>query len=218
MASLMKKIHWIIILLALGKLGLSYYEFMENETMKQGELESAKAEKTSTEKTKRDVKKFLSNIEDEKQKIERVAQEIEKTQQLLPSEISDTENLGLLRKLADDVNIKEVSVSPEQDDTRGFMVVRTYRFKAKATYLQLLIMFEKISESKRILNVSEVSIRKLEQPQRSRFQLVDGNFQLEAYKYNPAYKEDRGIDDIEKESKAPTEVRPRKKNKPEGGE
>ena len=74
-----------------------------------------------------------------------------------------------------------------------------YRFKAKATYLQFLIMFEKISESKRILNVAEVNFRKLDQPQRSKFQLIDGEFFLEAYKYNNNYKEDRGLDQLEKQ-------------------
>ena len=44
-------------------------------------------------------------------------------------------------------------------------------------------------------------IKRLDQPQRSKFQLIEGEFTLEAYKYNSAFKEDRGIDQIEKEFK-----------------
>jgi hypothetical protein len=62
-------------------------------------------------------------------------------------------------------------------------------------------MFEKIAENQRILNISDLYFKKLEQPQRSKFQLIDGEFNLEAYRYNSAYKEDRGIEEIEKQFK-----------------
>jgi Tfp pilus assembly protein PilO len=182
-------------------------------------VEKARADLDKHEKTKKEIKKYLSNIEAEKAKIERVAQEIEKTQQLLPSEISDTENINLLRRMSEDVNIKEVSIQPDTDDDRGFYIARRYRFKAKATFLQFLIMFEKISESKRILNVATVGFKKLDQPQRSKFQLIDGEFSLEAYKYNAAFKEDRGLDQLEKQfqekNTAPKGKRKRPNN--EGG-
>ena len=121
--------------------------------------------------------------------------------------------------MAEDVNIKEISISPETDETRAFLIARKYRFKAKATYLQFLIMFEKISESKRILNVAEVNFRKLDQPQRSKFQLIDGEFFLEAYKYNNNYKEDRGLDQLEKQFNGKEEEKkPRRPRKAKGGE
>jgi Tfp pilus assembly protein PilO len=168
-------------------------------TLRKEGIEKARSDLEKNERTKKEIKKYLSNIEAEKAKIERVAQEIEKTQQLLPSEISDTENINLLRRMSEDVNIKEVSIQPDADDDRGFYIARRYKFRAKATFLQFLIMFEKISESKRILNVATVAFKKLAQPQRSKFQLIDGEFSLEAYKYNAAFKEDRGLDQLEKQ-------------------
>jgi Tfp pilus assembly protein PilO len=90
---------------------------------------------------------------------------------------------------------------PDKEEAKGFYVARKYKFKAKATYLQFLIMFEKIAENQRILNISDLYFKKLEQPQRSKFQLIDGEFNLEAYRYNSAYKEDRGIEEIEKQFK-----------------
>ena len=105
--------------------------------------------------------------------------------------------------MADDVNIKELSITPEQDFDRGFFIARRYRVKAKATYLQFLIMFEKIAENKRILNVGESVFRKTAEPQKGKFQVIDGLFTIEAYKYNSNFKEDRGIDEIEKKFKGP---------------
>jgi Tfp pilus assembly protein PilO len=220
MQGIMRNLHWIIIFIALGRFGYTYYEYYEEENAHTEVLDKSRTDLAKSEKTKRDIKQYLNNIEKEKAKIERVAQEIERTQQLLPSEISDSENINLLRKMAEDVNIKEISIMPDADENRGFLIARKYKFKAKATYLQLLIMFEKISESKRILNVAEVHFRKLEVPQRSKFQLIDGEFNLEAYKYNASFKEDRGIEQLEKKFNSQaeeTKAKTKKPRKPKAG-
>ena len=201
MEKLLKNIHWVIIGFALFNMFNLYMESDERYSSVIGQQEAVQQELVRNKKTKREIANFYKNINEAKEKIEKVAIEIERTQQLLPSEISDTENIGLLRKIADDVNIKEVSISPETEVDRGFYLARQYRFKAKATYLQFLIMFEKISENKRILNVGKMSFQKLEQPQRSKFQLISGEFVLEAYRYNINYKEDRGINQIESQFK-----------------
>lgn len=211
MDKILKNIHWIIILGALFNIGMYYMEVDEKIVELETRKESQKLALQKAKKTKKEIASFYKDIDEAKGRIERVALEIEKTQQLLPSEVSDTENISLLRRMAEDVNIKEVSIMPDKDDDRGFYIARKYKFKAKATYLQFLIMFEKISENKRILNVSDLTFKKLDQPQRSKFQLIDGEFTLEAYRFNPSFKEDRGIDQIEKEFKegeAPPAKRP----------
>lgn len=201
MEKLLKNIHWLIIAGAIFNLSM-YYKGVDEKLLEltgQQDLQTKALQKAR--KIKKEITTFYKDIDEAKARIERVALEIEKTQQLLPSEISDTENISLLRKIAEDVNIKELAITPEKDDERGFYIARKYKFKAKATFLQFLIMFEKISEHKRILNVADLSFKKLEQSQRSKFQLIDGEFTLEAYRYNIAFKEDRGIDKIEKEFK-----------------
>lgn len=198
MGALLRNLHWIIILASIALTVKDYFELEEGAQAKKAEIAKSEEDLAKNEKIKKGIKKYLSNIDEEKAKIERVAQEIEKTQQLLPSDISDTENIGLLRKMSEEINMKEVSISPDQDDNRGFYIARKYKFKAKATYLQFLVIFEKIAESTRILNVGELEFKKLDQPQRSKFQLIDGTFFLEAYKYNMGYKEDRGLEVIEK--------------------
>lgn len=216
MSKILKNLHWFIILIALFNIGMYWFETNEKIVEVQTQQEQQRQSLAKAKKTKKEISSFYKDIDEAKGRIERVAQEIEKTQQLLPSEVSDTENISLLRKMAEDVNIKEVSIMPEGDDDRGFYIARRYKFRAKATYLQFLIMFEKISENKRILNVGELSFRKLEQPQRSKFQLIDGEFTLEAYKYNVNYKEDRGLDEIESEFKKDAADKPRPARKRTG--
>ena len=201
MGKIIKNIHWVIIGFALFNI-FTYMKDMDEKIKEvQSKEDVARIALNKAKKTKKEITNFYRDIDEAKNRIEKVAAEIEKTQQLLPSEISDTENVSTLRKMADELHIKETNISPEKDEERGFYIARKYHFGAKATYLQFLIMFEKIAESKRILNVSGLTFKKIEQSQRTKFQLIDGEFTLEAYKYNNSFKEDRGIDKIEKEFK-----------------
>jgi Tfp pilus assembly protein PilO len=220
MGKLFENIHWFIIAFAAFNIVNSYNEQDDrsSEIIAQQQVQRDILQKAK--KTKREIAIFYKNIVEVKSRIEKVVSEIEKAQQILPSDISDTENIGLLRKMAEDVNIKKLSITPEKNEDREFYIARSYIFKAQATYLQFLIMFEKISENKRILNISEVSFNKLEMQQRTKFQLIDGVFRLEAYKYNSDFKEDHGIEQIEKEfkNKQPPVIKAKlrpKKNKEE---
>jgi Tfp pilus assembly protein PilO len=201
MEKLLKNLHWMIIAYAGFELYTLYTEANERLLNIESQQEVQRVELTRNKKIHREISNYYKNIQEEKLKIERVASEIEKMQQLLPSEISDSDNINLLRKMGDDINIKEMSISPEAESDRGFYFARRYKIKAKATFLQFLIMFEKIAENKRILNVGESSFKKSEQIQRSKFQVIDGEMAIEAYRYNANFKEDRGIDKIEQDFK-----------------
>lgn len=211
MGKLIKNIHWLIIAYACFELYTMYTEADERLINIETQLEVQRTELIKNKKIQREISNYYKNIEEEKLKIERVASEIEKMQQLLPSEISDGDIVFLLRKMGEDINIKEMSIAPELESDRGFYFARRYKIKAKATYLQFLILFEKIAENKRILNVGESSFKKSDQSQRSRFQVIDGEMIIEAYRYNSNFKEDRGIDKIEqgfKDGKDPSTVEP----------
>ncbi len=198
MGNVLKHIHWILILFTVYEFYNLYTETDEKYVGLESTLSSLQNTLTKNKKTEREIKQYYNNIEEEKSKIERVASEIEKMQQLLPSDISDTENITLLRSMADEINIKDISIAPEKDEERGFYIARKYRLKVKATFLQMLILFEKIGENKRILNVGEAGFKKIAQPQRGKFQVIAGEFVLESYRFNPSFKESRGIEEIEK--------------------
>jgi Tfp pilus assembly protein PilO len=214
MNKVLKNLHWFIILYALVNIYFLYTEKEEQLVALQANEATQQSIYKKNKKEQREVENFYKNIDEEKLKIERVAQEIERMQQVLPSDVSDTENIELVRRMADDVNIREIGVSPSKETDNGFYIVRDYKITAKATYLQFLILFEKIAENKRILNIGQITFKKSTDPQRGRFEALAGEFTIHAYKYNANYKEDRGIEEIEKKFKgdAPT---PSKAGKPE---
>ncbi len=153
------------------------------------------------QKEKEDLKTYYADIQEAKGRIEKVAQEIEKLQKQLPSNISDTDNLDLISNVASNLNIKIPFLTPGEEEEKGFYLTKKYTFKGRGTFLQFLIFLEKLGASERILNVSSLKLSKVLEKQKGRFQLIDGEVVIEAYRYNNAYKEDRGIDEIEKKFK-----------------
>lgn len=166
----------------------------------EGNIRDAKREK-------RDLENYVKDIDEARNRIELVALEVEKTQQQLPSEISDAQNFSIIREAAESLNIREVSITPSEEVLRGFYYAKTYNITAKGTFLQFLIFFEKIGESTRLLNIRNLTIIRSQQQQRGRFQLLDFGAAVEAYRYNQDYKEDRGVEDI-KESIEPAVEQP----------
>lgn len=146
---------------------------------------------------KKQIKNYLRDIEDAKKNIELVAAEVESLQRKLPETIKDAENLALIKSIAEELNIKNIYLSPGVEENKGFYFTKRYEFSASGTYLQMLIFFEKIGASERLLNIKSVEIRRSEEKQRGRFQLINANVTIEAYRYNKDHKEDRGIDKIE---------------------
>jgi len=162
---------------------------------------------------KKDLKRYFQDIEEAKKNIELVAQEVEKVQRQLPSEISDAENLQLVKGIAEKLNIKNVFLQPKNEEDKGFYYIKNYEMKATGTFLQFLIFFEKIAENKRLLNIRDVELKEIGSPQRGRFQLINSRIIIQAYRFNPNHKEDRGIDDIEKQFKDKPKPKPKRRKR-----
>ncbi len=157
---------------------------------------------------KRELENYIKDIDEARNRIELVALEVEKTQQQLPSEISDAQNFSIIREAAESLNIRGVSIIPSEEVSRGFYFAKTYNITAKGTFLQFLIFFEKIGESTRLLNIRNLTINRSQDQQRGRFQLLDFTAAVEAYRYNQEYKEDRGIEEIKESVAPPVEQQP----------
>lgn len=149
------------------------------------------------EQKKSRTKEFLKDVDEAKGRIEAVASEVEKLQRQLPAEVSDPENLGLIKNIAEQMNIKNVILAPGEEENKGFYLIKNYNFKGTGTFLQFLIFFEKIAENERLLNINEFELIKVQEERRGRFQLINATVKIGAYKYNSSYKEETGIDKIE---------------------
>lgn len=215
--SIVSKLHWIIILYTLYTVYGMYEEHQERLEMAKSRIPVVKGQIIKANKEKLQLKDYFRDIEKAKKRIEAVAAEVEKLQRKLPADILDAENLDLLSNEAKDLNIKNVSLSPQEEVDEGFYYSKKYNLKGTGTYLQFLILLERISMVERLLNISKISLKKSKDKQKGRFQLIDVDMIVESYRYNANFKEDRGIREIEAKYSTGTEYS-KKRNKKEQDE
>ncbi len=214
MMGIIQKIHIFILLWGAWEGYLIWETFTAKKQEIANQIPVINQRIAKAEREKKQIKEYLRDIEEAKQNIELVAKEVESLQKKLPETIKDAENLGLIKNIAEGLNIKNIYLSPGIEENKGFYFTKRYELSASGTYLQMLIFFEKIGVSERLLNIKNVEIKKSEEKQRGRFQLINAKITIEAYRYNPDHKEDRGIKEIEttfNETKTKKKRRSRKK-------
>jgi len=189
-----------------------YQEHTEKVERMEGQIPALTAKINKNKKEKKQLSAYLVDVEAAKERIELVATEVEKIQKKLPDVIDDTKNLSLLKHLAEKLNIKSIYLTPLEEITKGFYVVKRYSMKASGTYLQFLMLMEQIGNTQTILNVKRISLENQQKKQRGRFQIINADIIIETYRYNTGYREDRGIEEIEKSLSSKSNVRKKRKN------
>ena len=207
---------WLLIILYTGyEVYMAYEAHGEKLIAEERRVPQIKKQIKKAEKEKAQLKQYFEDIEEAKKRIEKVAQEVERLQRQFPLEISDTENLELISSIAESLNIKNIFLKPGTEQSKDFYISKLYNVKAEGTFLQFVIFLEKIAEAERLMNIRDISLHALKRKQKGRFQLIQGEVNIETYKYNPNFREDRGIESISKKfvDKNPKKKKKKKKRK-----
>lgn len=179
----------------------------------EGQVPALTAKINKNKREKKQLRAYLKDVEAAKERIELVAQEVEKIQKKLPDTVDDTKNLSLLKSLAEKLNIKSIYLTPLDEITKGFYIAKRYSMKASGTYLQFLMLMEQIGNTSTILNVKRIALENQQEKQRGRFQIINADIIIETYRYNTGYKEDRGISDIEKSLSVKKNVKKKRRSR-----
>ena len=198
MTNLVNKLWILVVAYTAFEIYTKYEEFQQRVKEKTSNIPQLKATIAKNKKKLRDLEKYFTDIEEAKQRIKKVASEVEAIQRKFPSTISDSEYLGVMSSLAESLNIKNLQLIPNREVDRGFYFTKQYSMKAQGTFLQFLIFLEKISKTERLFNVSDVQFKPAEGRSRGRHQVIDAVISIIAYRYDENHQEDTGIEKIEK--------------------
>lgn len=201
MQQFVQKLHIFAFLWVAYSVFTRYEEHTEQLEMVKSQIPAIEDQITRANKRKDDIKNFMTDIEEAKKRIELVGAEIDKLQKQLPANISDADNLDLLSNLANTISLKNPFFTPGTEENKGFYITKRYFIKAQGTFLQFLIFLEKLSLQQRILNVHSFKMDKGQEKAKGRFQIINGEVEVESYRYNPDYKEERGIEAIQQQFK-----------------
>lgn len=151
----------------------------------------------TAQKRIKEIEDFVKKTDEYKARVEGVAKNIEEVQKQLPSEINDTQILSFINAEMTALNIKDPALVPGQEETGTYFISKEYSLKAKGTFLQFLIFLERMGNATRIYNIKNLKLIVTNEGKKGRFQIVHGEGIIQAYRYNPEFKVDRGFDKIE---------------------
>ncbi|MCK5884540.1 MAG: type 4a pilus biogenesis protein PilO [Bacteriovoracaceae bacterium] len=202
MEKVLTKIHLIILLLAMFFAWEKYSDHLINRENLESMIPALHGQIQKREKQLLTLKKYFKDVEVAKKKIELVALEVEKRQKQFPNEISDPKNLQFFSDTAKEINMRDVYLSPGREEIKGFYITKEYTLKVSGTFLQFLVFLERIENQTQLFNIKSIHFNQAEKKQRGRFQLINGDIKILAYRYNSGFKEDRGFDKIDEDFKA----------------
>lgn len=146
-----------------------------------------------SEKKVKEIQEFAKATTESKTRVEEVARNIEAVQKQLPAETNDTQILSFFQNEINSLNIKDANFTPGKEDKSTYYISKEYSLKAKGTFLQFLIFFERIGTADRIYNIKELKLTSGTESQKGRFQMLSGEGVIQAFRFNPDFKVERGF-------------------------
>lgn len=190
---LISYLHYFII--AYGVLGV--YEKYEAHTANVETLETSipgiDDQIATTEKKVNEIQEFVKKADEYKVIVEEVAKNIESVQKQIPSEINDSQIMSYFNGEFEAMNIKEPQITPGKEEPGTYLISKDYNFKARGTYLQFLIFFERVGNAARIYNIKALKLTTNTDKKKGRFQMVNGDMVIQAYRFNPEFRVERGF-------------------------
>ena len=190
-------LHFLIIIYGLYGAWVSYDAHVIQMDSLNSQFPSIEAEIISNKKKVKEIQEFVKKTEESKVRVEEVAKNIESAQKQLPAEINDNQILTFFNQEISSLNIKDPQIVPGRENTSTYFISKEYMVKANGTFLQFLIFFERIGNATRIYNVKNLKLINPDPNQRGRFQMITGEAVIEAFRFNPDFKVDRGFEKIE---------------------
>lgn len=148
---------------------------------------------SAAEKKVKEIQEFSRKTEEYKVRVEEVAKNIEAVQKQLPAETNDTQILSFFQNEINSLNIKDADFKPGKEERSTYYISKEYTLKARGTFLQFLIFFERIGTADRIYNIRNLKLSTPNDVQKGRFQIISGEGIIQAFRFNPDFKVDRGF-------------------------
>lgn len=190
---LISNAHLFILLYGLYGAWVMYDEHIIQLEEVQSRGNGVDADIENAKKKVNEIQEFMKKTDEYKVRVEEVAKNIETVQKQLPADTNDTQILTFFQSEISALNIKDASFNPGKEDKSTYYIAKEYNLRAKGTFLQFLIFFERIGTADRIYNIKDLKLTNLDQAQKGRFQIIEGSGVIQAFRFNPDFKVDRGF-------------------------
>jgi Tfp pilus assembly protein PilO len=185
---LISSLHFILIAWVGWGTYADFNTFFETRRAVEESIAETNQRVTKAQKTLGEIRDFESNIEVLKKRIDDIIKQIDEMKKSFPETIVDAEILGDLSKEATSLNLQTPAVAPREEFDRGFYFAKQFEMKARGTYLQFIVFFERLSKKQKIFNVQYMKIFNDQTLQKGRYGLLNIETLIESFRYNHKYK------------------------------
>ena len=206
---LIANLHVIIVLYALYGLYIAYDDHSVQMAAFEEQIPPMQSEIETVKKKLKEIDEFKKESEASKVRVEQVAKNIESVQRQLPAETNEGQILNFFNGEAKILNIRDVFISAGSENSSQLTIGKEFKVKAEGTYLQFAVFFERIGTADRIYNVKDLKLVTGKGVQKGRFPIISMESTIEAYRFNPSFKVDRGFDKTPAAAPAAAPVAPR---------
>jgi Tfp pilus assembly protein PilO len=173
------------------------YELWEQHDLRMTEIvteiPNVEADIVKLKSKVKEINDFIKKADEYKVRVEEVARNIESVQKQLPAETNDSQILAAFQSEMKVLNIKDTILEPKTEEASTYFISKDYSIKASGTFLQFLIFFERIGNATRIYNVKSLKLTTNGATRKGRFQIVNGEAIIQAYRFNPSFRVERGF-------------------------
>jgi Tfp pilus assembly protein PilO len=186
-------LHIFVVAWTLWGVWEKYETHSEAVSSLENSIPGIKAEIEENTKKVAEIENFTQKANDYKVIVEEVARNIETVQKQLPADINDSQIMSYFNQEFELMNIRDPQITPGKEEPSTYLISKDYSFRAKGTYLQFLVFLERVGNAQRIFNIKNLRMTRNNDVNKGRFQMVDAELIIQAYRYNPEFKVDRGF-------------------------
>lgn len=191
---LIPNLHIFLLLYILYGVFEQYEQHVAEVESLEAEFPGLQTQIAKSQQKVKEIKDFIKKADEYKVRVEEVAKTIETVQRQLPAETNDSQIISFFQDEMKALNIKDPSNTPGAEESTPFFITKEYQVKANGTFLQFLVFLERIGNAPRIYNIKSLRLSAMDQGKRGRFQVLNGEAVIQAYRYNPDFKVDRGFE------------------------
>lgn len=192
----------IIFLAVVGLLAYMTYNRFDEIALKKDrklqEEETLKLQVRKQAKKLKEIEEFKKNFEESKQLVEMREDQLEEVRKRLPDFIDDNEVLGTFKNEMEYLNILKTNFALPVEKEKGFYFERKYSGSFVGTYLQTMVLFERISKKDRLYNIH--SLKLVKSGNSGSYQLLTASVDFEVYRYNKDYIDEDLLESQKKKS------------------
>ncbi len=149
---------------------------------KEALIEPAKQEVLRIEERIRKANEFWKNLENKKNELRTIAVELDNMKASLSESFDIPDFMKMLITEAKRVGLSVVGLKPTGQIKKEFYSENTFELGFTGAYVQLLAFFDRLSQSQKVLRISNFSIKPRGSAQ-ARFVELEGKLQVKGYSY-----------------------------------